>query len=66
MSGEAFFIGAGGEEAFGATVGNSFGAASGVVGAVGAAMDPNAVNGIAAGSYSPVPGNGTPLACPAQ
>lgn len=45
MSGEAFFIAAGGEEVFGLTVANGFGAASGTIGGVAGAMDPGAAHG---------------------
>ncbi|WP_229771373.1 RHS repeat-associated core domain-containing protein [Burkholderia pseudomallei] len=47
MSGEAFFIAAGGEEAFGGTVANGYAVASGVAGGVGGAMDPGAEHGFA-------------------
>lgn len=44
-SGEAFMIGAGGEEAFGAVVANSFGGISGALGIVGVATDPGSEHG---------------------
>ncbi len=45
MSGEAFIIGAGGDIAVGSGMANGFSVATGVVSTVGAAMDPNAING---------------------
>jgi hypothetical protein len=41
VSGEAFFVGAGGESAFGAEMTNAFASATGAAGVAGAVLDPN-------------------------
>jgi hypothetical protein len=50
-SGETFFIGARGEEAFGATTAKGFSAYTGLMAASGTAMDPQAEHGLLSGSH---------------